>query len=75
MVAVFGRTRRVAIPVIVLGEYRFGIAKSRHRDEYERWLQQMISACGVFDVDDETATCYARLRAQLRDGGTRIPQQ
>ena len=28
----------VAIPVIVLGEFRYGIAGSRHRDKYERWL-------------------------------------
>ena len=26
------------IPVIVLGEYRFGIATSRRRREYEAWL-------------------------------------
>lgn len=72
-VAVFNRARRLAIPVIVLGEYRFGIAKSRYRVEYERWLQQMIAACGVFEVDDGTADCYARVRVQLRDAGTPIP--
>jgi len=32
----FARTREVTIPVIVLGEYRFGIAQSRHQREYER---------------------------------------
>jgi tRNA(fMet)-specific endonuclease VapC len=26
------------VPVIVLGEYRFGIATSRRRREYEAWL-------------------------------------
>jgi tRNA(fMet)-specific endonuclease VapC len=26
------------IPVIVLGEYRFGVATSRRRREYEAWL-------------------------------------
>jgi len=29
----FSSAARVAIPVIVLGEYRFGIAKSRHKRE------------------------------------------
>jgi predicted nucleic acid-binding protein len=30
---------RVALPVIVLGEYRLGIAQSRHRASYESWLR------------------------------------
>jgi tRNA(fMet)-specific endonuclease VapC len=29
---------RAAIPVIVLGEFRYGIAGSRHRARYETWL-------------------------------------
>ena len=27
----------IAIPVIVLGEYRYGISQSRDRADYERW--------------------------------------
>ncbi len=33
------RAALVAIPVIVLGEYRYGIAQSRLRADYERWLE------------------------------------
>ena len=29
---------RPAIPVIVLGEFRYGIATSRHRAAYAKWL-------------------------------------
>lgn len=74
-----GATRRflhapeVEIPVIVLGEYRFGIAQSRHRQEYERWLGEMISACRVLDVDEDTARWYAGIRVQLKRAGTPIP--
>jgi tRNA(fMet)-specific endonuclease VapC len=32
----FARAPQAAIPVIVLGEYRFGIARSRHKRAYER---------------------------------------
>jgi tRNA(fMet)-specific endonuclease VapC len=32
---IVARAERLAVPVIVLGEYRFGIAQSRHRTTYE----------------------------------------
>src|SRR5882672_7424949 len=33
---------RAAIPVIVLGEFRYGIAESRHRAAYEAWLDSQL---------------------------------
>ncbi len=69
----FARTRLVAIPVIVLGEYRFGIAHARHKREYERWLDDMLAVSRVLEVDEETAVWYARLRSQLKEAGTPIP--
>jgi predicted nucleic acid-binding protein len=69
----FARAVQVAIPVIVLGEYRFGIAHSRHQREYERWLEEMVSVCNVLEVSEETAIWYAELRGQLKEAGTPIP--
>ena len=69
----FARARQVAIPVIVLGEYRFGIAHSRHKREYERWLTEMIAVAHVLEVNEETAVWYAALRGQLKRAGTPIP--
>ena len=69
----FARAALVAVPVIVLGEYRFGIVRSRNRREYERWLKQMLSLSEVLQVDEETATWYADLRRQLKEAGTPIP--
>jgi tRNA(fMet)-specific endonuclease VapC len=69
----FARARQVAIPVIVLAEYRFGVAHSRHKREYERWLGEMTSCCRVFEVNEETAIFYAVLRAQLKQAGTPVP--
>ena len=69
----FTRSPQVAIPVIVLGEYHFGIAQSRHKQEYERWLEEMLSVSRVLDVNQETAIWYARLRVQLKEAGTPIP--
>ena len=64
---------RVAIPVIVLGEFRYGILGSRHRVTYERWLNQHLSRFETMHVTEETATTYATVRAALKRAGTPIP--
>lgn len=69
----FSRARHVEIPVIVLGEFRFGIGGSRHRLEYEAWLEKLTSVCRILEIHDETASVYASIRAQLRQAGTPIP--
>jgi tRNA(fMet)-specific endonuclease VapC len=69
----FIQARQVAIPVIVLGEYRYGLAQSRYRHKYEHWLGELISACTVLHVDEETAVFYAGLRGELKEAGTPIP--
>ena len=69
----FVRAHRVAIPVIVLGEYRFGIAQSRHKHKYERWLEELLSVCSVFGVNEDTAVAYAEIRSELKEAGTPIP--
>ena len=67
------RAGQIAIPVIVLGEYRFGIAQSQRRREYERWLEELVTISRVLDVNEETAIGYARIRVQLKEAGTPIP--
>ena len=67
------RAESIELPVIVLGEYRFGIAQSRRRKEYENWLDELISATRVLPVDEETSHHYARVRAELKAAGRRIP--
>jgi len=61
------------IPVIVLGEYRFGIATSRRRREYEAWLIRGRAFWDVLQVVEETATHYAMIRQQLKKAGTPLP--
>lgn len=70
---VFLRAGEIEVPVIVLGEYRFGIGQSHHRQEYERWLDEMLLTCRVLGVDEETARWYANIRTQLKRAGTPIP--
>ena len=73
VVAEFSRATRIAIPVIVVGEYRFGIAQSHRNSEYQRWLEEMLAACRVLEVSEETARHYAAIRLELKRAGTPIP--
>jgi tRNA(fMet)-specific endonuclease VapC len=72
-VAQLGRAQRLAIPVIVLGEYRFGIAQSRRKTEYERWLTETLTGYTVLEVGEETSLRYADIRVELKRAGTPIP--
>jgi tRNA(fMet)-specific endonuclease VapC len=67
------RAERLAIPVIVLGEYRLGIAQSRHRAIYENWLREWISAVAVLNIDEETTHSYAAIGLELKKKGKPIP--
>jgi tRNA(fMet)-specific endonuclease VapC len=67
------RTERLAIPVIVLGEYRLGIAQSRQRAIYQNWLREWISAVDVLDIDEETTHSYAAIGLELKKKGKPIP--
>jgi predicted nucleic acid-binding protein len=64
---------RAAIPVIVLGEFRYGIAESRHRKAYESWLSSELQHFDVLAVTEQTTTAYAALRVALRRAGRPIP--
>jgi len=70
---VLRRQARAAIPVIVLGEFRYGIAESRHRTTYDAWLQSQLPYFDVLTVTDETAIAYAALRVALKRSGRPIP--
>ena len=63
----------VAVPAIVLGEYRYGIQQSRNRQRYEQWLTASIPNYRVLVIDQETAIFYATVRSELKRAGTPIP--
>jgi tRNA(fMet)-specific endonuclease VapC len=72
-VHIFSQAASIELPVIVLGEYRYGIAQSRRHNEYEKWLHELIAAARILPVDDETSDHYARIRAELKKAGRPIP--
>ena len=67
------RQRRVALPVIVLGEFRYAIAKSRKRAAYEEWLESHVSDFEVLDITADTTLSYAVVRLDLARLGRPIP--
>ena len=71
--SVLRHQRRAALPAIVLGEFRYGIAASRHRKSYEAWLDTELAAFEVLAVTAETALPYAKLRTDLNRLGRAIP--
>lgn len=72
-VRLFTDAASIELPAIVLGEYRFGIAQSRRRKEYERWLEQLIAVTRILPVDQETTGHYAQVRSELKKAGKPIP--
>lgn len=71
--AVLRTQPRATIPVIALGEFRYGIAGSRHRRTYEAWLDSHLRHFDVLAITEDTAIAYAALRVALKRAGRPIP--
>lgn len=67
------RAAQIAIPVIVLGEYRYGISHSRNRRQYEEWLTEYLRNFRILEVEERTTIPYGRVRSELKKAGTPIP--
>jgi predicted nucleic acid-binding protein len=63
----------LAISVIVMGEYRFGISFSKYRAEYEQRVSLIEMDLPVLGAGMETAIHYAAIRKELKEAGTPIP--
>jgi tRNA(fMet)-specific endonuclease VapC len=69
----FARADQLAIPVVVLGEFRYGIAQSRRKAEYETWLLGIASASRILDINEQTTLHYVDIRLENKRAGTPIP--
>lgn len=59
--------------IISLGEYRYGIDRSRYRSKLTIWLNALISKAEVLAPGLDTLPIYSQIRQQLKDAGTPIP--
>jgi tRNA(fMet)-specific endonuclease VapC len=66
--------RSLALPVTVLGEYRYGLLSSKKHARLSDWLTELLSEVRVLETTERTTAVYARLRHQLRASGTPIPE-
>ncbi|HEY6765722.1 MAG TPA: type II toxin-antitoxin system VapC family toxin [Candidatus Sulfotelmatobacter sp.] len=73
IIAILARAEQVAIPVIVLGEYRYGIAQSRRRAAYENWLAGLLHDCFVLDINEPTTHHYTEIVLELKRARKPIP--
>ena len=71
--SILRKANRVAIPVIVLGEYRYGISRSREQKRYDEWLTEYLPKFLILDIDERTTVPYAAIRSELKRAGTPIP--
>ena len=67
------RASRMAVPVIVLGEFRYGAARSRHRQAYEAWLNDFLTDFEILAITEATTVSYVDVRVALKNAGTPIP--
>jgi predicted nucleic acid-binding protein len=66
--------QRHELPVIVIGEYRYGLARSRRRRSLSALFDELIRESTVLSVGVPTAAAYAAVREALRAQGTPIPE-
>ena len=62
------------LPTIVIGEYRYGLARSRHRRALGTLLDTLIRESIVLHIDPDTAETYAGVREKLRAAGKPLPE-
>ena len=63
----------LALPVIALGEYRYGIAQSRYHEKYEACLNDVLAEGQVIEITELTTKVYAGVQSELREAGKPIP--
>jgi tRNA(fMet)-specific endonuclease VapC len=62
------------LPAVVIGEYRYGLLRSRHRSRLGRLLDLLIQGSIPLPIDVETSVHYANIREDLRGRGRPIPE-
>jgi tRNA(fMet)-specific endonuclease VapC len=61
------------LPVIVVGEYRFGIMLSRQATQRLAWFAELIEQWGLLDITRDTAVHYSNIRLFLKQQARPIP--
>lgn len=74
LLRVLPKDRPIYLPVIVIGEYRFGIKAARDHAVRCQWMDAVEASVVVLHVDTETAHMYGEVREELRKAKNPIPE-
>ncbi len=74
LASVLSSEDRHHLPAVVIGEYLYGLARSRHRKSLEKLLDSLAEESEVLTVGRRTARHYAEVRVGLRSRGRPIPE-
>ncbi len=72
--SVLSKTDHHHLPLIVIGEYQYGLLASRKRTKLQALLRKLESESIVLCPDRETANWYASIRHDLKTRGHPIPE-
>lgn len=73
LLPVIGSAVDLALPVIALGEFLYGIHRSRFRDRYEQWLRANLPLFDLLPIGEETARRYAEICRELKAAALPTP--
>ena len=62
-----------ALPVVVIGEYRYGLRGSTQRTAREQWLNSLLTTIIVLPIVESTTAHYAKVRHELKTANRRRP--
>jgi tRNA(fMet)-specific endonuclease VapC len=62
-----------ALPVVVIGEYRFGLLGSQEGPKREQWLQGLMAVVRILPITKSTTSHYAKVRHEVKQMKRRIP--
>ena len=74
LLRVLPKDRLWHLPVIVIGEFSYGIRRSRERAKLQKWMSEVAASCVLVGIDEHTAEDYADIREELRIAATPIPE-
>jgi tRNA(fMet)-specific endonuclease VapC len=64
---------RLVLPIVVIGEYKQGLLRSRYRDRLESWLDATIRTVRLGSITLATTDMYAQVLVRTRERGRPIP--
>ncbi len=65
---------RHQLPVIVVGEFAYGLKNSRAHRQLRKLLDELVNESDILEIDLGTTNFYADIRAGLRERGAPIPE-